>query len=71
MNEFSEIIEEENGFYIIKRLEQDSLYVMLNLDMLKKRYQDYTFIGMIDDVQAELEFVPSDYLKSLNILEIK
>jgi len=70
-NGFSEIIEDDSGFYIIKRLELDSVYVMMNFEALSDRYQQYTFLAMIDDVQKELEFIPNDFLKNMNMLDIK
>ena len=70
-NGMSGIIEDDSGFYIIKRLELDSVYIMMNFETLSDRYQQYTFLSMIDDVQKELEFVPNDFLKNINLLEIE
>lgn len=70
-NEVSEVIEDKNGFYIIKRFELDSVYIMMNFDMLSDRYQQYSFLKMIDDTQRELEFIPNDFLKNINMLEIE
>ena len=70
-DKFSEIIEDEGGFYIIKRLEQNSLYVIMNFETLAERYKYYTFIEMINDTQKTLEFVPNEYLNSIDIFEIE
>ena len=68
---YSEIIESDNGYFIVKRLEQDPLYLMVNLSMLTERYQRYAFLNMIYDEQRRLEFVPNDYLKGLDILNLQ
>lgn len=70
-DEFSGIIEDEGGFYIIKRLEQEPLYVMLNFEMLAERYKYYTFIELINDTQRSLEFVPNEYFYSIDLLDIE
>ena len=70
-NQISGVIEDNGGFYIIKRFELDNLYVMMNFDTLSDRYQQYTFIEMIDDTQKELEFIPNDYLNSISMLDIE
>jgi hypothetical protein len=67
----SEIIEDEGGFYIIKRLEQDTLYVMLNFETLAERYKYYTFIEMINDTQKTIDFVPNEYFGSIDLFEIE
>ena len=68
---YSDVIEDGKGFYIIKRLPHDSLYVMMNFSTLSKRYQDYAFLEMINEVEKNLTFVPNDLARSLNILDIK
>ncbi|MBO5415719.1 MAG: peptidylprolyl isomerase [Clostridia bacterium] len=71
VDEYSEIIEDTNGYYIIKRIKQDTAYVLANFYTLKPIYQEYKFLSMIDDIQNTLEFVPNDYLNSIDILDIK
>ena len=71
VDEFTEIIEDDAGFYIIKRLDLDPVYVLMNFDTLKERYQSYAFLSMVNDMQKELEFKPSEYLESIDILQIK
>lgn len=68
---YSDIVEDENGFYIIKRLDLDTGYVMLNMNSLFEKYQKYTFLNMINETQKTLKFTPNDYLKSLDIFEVK
>lgn len=71
LDEFTEIIEDDAGFYIIKRLQMDPVYLLMNFNTLKDRYQSYAFLKIVNDTQKELEFKPSEYLESLDILEIK
>ena len=71
LNEFTEIIEDDAGFYIIKRLELDPVYLLMNFDTLKDRYQSYAFLSIVNSTQRELEFKPTEYLNSIDILEIK
>ncbi|MBE6597070.1 MAG: hypothetical protein E7641_05305 [Ruminococcaceae bacterium] len=71
IDECSGVVEDEEGYYIIKRLKQDPLYVMIHFDELSDRYQHYAFIGMIDEYAETLEFVPNDYLKSLKLVDIE
>lgn len=71
VDEFTDIIEDEAGFYIIKRLALDPVYMLMNFNTLKERYQNYEFLSIVNDTQKELEFRPSEYLESLDILEIK
>ena len=71
VDEFTEIIEDESGFYIIKRLELDPVYLLMNFNDLKDIYQSYAFLNIINDTQKELEFKPSEYLESIDILDIE
>ena len=60
MGEISDVVEDENGVYLIERLELLPTDIMLNFNRLKDLYQTYTFYSMIDQKQAELEFIPND-----------
>lgn len=71
IDEYSNVIEDEKGFYIIKRLETESIYIMMNFEELSDRYMYYSFMEMINETQAQLTFVPSNYLKGLNLLDIE
>ena len=70
IDEYSDVIESENGYFIVKRLEQDPLYVMLNLKMLTERYQHYAFLEMIYEYQIVIDFTPNEYFYSLDLLEM-
>ena len=59
------------SFYIIKRLELESLYIMMNFKELSDNYMYYSFMEMIDETQSQLTFVPNDYLKGLDLLDIE
>ena len=56
----SDIVSDESGYYIIERLEMDSMQVLLKLDALKELYQQYTFIAILDEKQSSLEFIPNE-----------
>ena len=60
VGEISDVVEDENGVYLIERLELIPTDIMLNFNRLKDLYQTYTFYSMIDQKQAELEFIPND-----------
>ena len=55
----SEVIEDENGYYVIERLEMTPLDIMAKFDYLKELYQSYTFFSLIDKKQATLTFTPN------------
>lgn len=71
IEEFSDVVEDKDGYYIIKRIETDPFYIMIHFDELSDMYKQYTFLGMIDEAAKELEFVPNEFFKSLNLLDIK
>ena len=70
VNEHSGVIESDNGYFIVKRLELDPLYLMLNLETLSERYQRYEFLDIIYEKQRALEFVPNELFESLDILNL-
>ena len=69
VGEHSNVVSDENGYYIIERLEMNPLSIMTKFDYLKQLYQTYTFYAAVDRVQADLTFVPNEageaYMKSL------
>lgn len=60
VGQISEIVTDDNGYYVIERMEMSPSAIMLDFDNLKKTYQTYTFYSMIDEKQASLTFVPND-----------
>ena len=65
-----EIFTDGNGYYILYRRAISPEYVMTNYDTLSKRYQDYAFLTMVDNMQAELSFQPNAYGESLDVLTL-
>ena len=58
--EASDIVEDDNGVYIIQRLKMSAPDVMLRFDYLKQLYQTYTFYSILDERQRTLTFIPND-----------
>ena len=54
INEISQIIETENGYHIIKRLEKDDNFLATNYASLKAQYESCKFYALIDERAAEL-----------------
>ena len=44
---------------------------MMNFKELSDNYMYYSFMEMIDETQSQLTFVPNDYLKGLDLLDIE
>ena len=54
VNEISQIIETENGYHIIKRLEKDDTFLVTNYASLKAQYESCKFYALIDERSEEL-----------------
>jgi hypothetical protein len=54
INEVSQIIETENGYHIIKRLEKDDSFLATNYASLKAQYESCKFYALIDERAASL-----------------
>ena len=54
VNEISQIIETENGYHIIKRLEKDDDFLATNYASLKAQYESCKFYALIDERAEEL-----------------
>ena len=69
-NEYSGVIEGENGFYIILRLPKESEYIEKNFESLKDRYLFVMFEKIIDEraVSGEIEY--TEYGKTLDFAKI-
>lgn len=67
----SQVVETNDGYYIIMRLPVDEEYVKKNADKLLLQYQ-YAVLKRIEDAEREkIEFVPNEYFKSLTLAEIE
>ncbi|MBQ8005899.1 MAG: peptidylprolyl isomerase [Clostridia bacterium] len=66
-NEYSDVVEGENGFYIIARLPKDAEYIEKNFETLKAQYLYVEFNELLSNEaeQAELEF--TEYGKTLDL----
>ena len=72
IDEVSPVVETYSGYYIIKRLELDTEYVMSNLySGLKDQYFVAVFDKFIDEQKATLKFVPNEYGSSLDLTKMK
>ena len=54
INEISQIVETENGYHIIKRLEKDDNFLATNYASLKAQYESCKFYGLIDERAEKL-----------------
>ena len=71
INEISQIIETENGYHIIKRLEKDDNFLATNYASLKAQYESCKFYGMIDERATELTVTLNETANEIdhNLLE--
>lgn len=71
INEYSGVVETEDGFYVIQRLEKSNDYVNTNFESLKDRYLYLCYEKLLNDriETAEKEF--TEYGNSLDITKIK
>ena len=71
VGEYSDIVQTEDGFYILERqpLEQD--YLVANITELMQRYQYACVETLIRELQSELSVELNDFGKSLDLLAIE
>ncbi len=69
-NEYSRVVESEDGFYIILRLPKEEDYIEMNFDSLKDRYIYVMFENMINARANELELEYTDYGKTLDFASL-
>lgn len=67
VGETSELVELGDAFYIIKRLELDSAYVMGNMFTLRTQYLQSQFNSLLNDYKNKLEIT---YLKEMDLTAI-
>lgn len=68
--EISDVVESEDGFHIILRLQKDEDYLQLHFADMKTQYQDSAFYRLIDARAATLVATETDYVRSLSYEEI-
>ncbi len=69
--EISDVVESENGFYIILRIKKDEEYIMKNFNDLKSLYQSIAFDRALKSRANSLAATESEYVRSLEFEEIK
>lgn len=71
IGEVSDVVETEDGFYIIERQPLSESYVVGNLTELFQRYQFIQVETLIADRRAELTLGWTDFGKTLSLLDIE
>ena len=71
VGDVSDVIETEDGFYLIKRYEKQREYVLLNCygagSPLYDSYQQYTFLSIVDEYRESLSFTPNGFGASIDL----
>jgi foldase protein PrsA len=70
IGEISDIVQTEDGFYILQRQALDQDYLVANLVELMQRYQYASVESLVRDLQKELTVELNDFGKSLDLLAI-
>ena len=71
VGEISGIVETEEGFYIIERLEPDDRYVSNNIDYLKTMYVNFKVFEMIEEEADKVDFELNAYGESIDLWNMK
>ena len=72
MNGVSEVVETYSGFYVIQRLPLDDVYILSHfLSELKDQYLIAVFDKEIEACKKDLTFVPNEFGKSLDLVEME
>ncbi len=75
IGEYSAVVETADAYFIIRREEKDYQHVLLNCygegAPLYDGYQTYTLLALLDEREAELEFVPNGYCESLDLTMLR
>lgn len=70
IGEHSGVVEGENGFYVIARLEKDKDYIKKNFDTLKERYIYVKFDEILTEAQNNAVLTLTEFGKSLDLTKI-
>ncbi len=75
VGDVSDVVETESGYFLIRREEKETEYVMMNCfgegSPLYDAYQYYTFLGLVEDTRETLTFQPNSYCSSLDLTELR
>jgi len=71
IGEISPVVETEDGFYIIQRMEPSDTYMLGNIEALKSIYLECKMYENINKLASELEFELNDYGKSLELWQMQ
>lgn len=67
IGEISPVVETDEGFYIIQRLELSNTYMLGNIASLKSVYIECKMYEIINELVGELEFELNDYGKTVDL----
>ena len=67
IGDISPVVETEEGFYIIQRLELSETYMLGNIEALKSIYFECKMYENINKLVDEMKFEFNDYGKSINL----
>ena len=71
VDEYSDIIEVDGGFYIIKRLQKEQEYIDKNFESLKDRYLYVMFERVVDKKAADAVIEYTEFGKTLDFKEFE
>ena len=72
IDQVSEVVETFSGYYVIKRLELDTGYIMLNLlTGLKDQYLLAVFDKYVEECKSTLTFTPNEFGSGLDLTKMK
>lgn len=66
IGEVSNVIETQNGYHIIKRLEKDDDFLAVNFASLKAQYESCKFYAMIDERAEEITIALNELAKEID-----
>lgn len=69
-NEYSGVVEGENGFYVIMRLPKESEYIEKNFTSLKDRYIFVMFDKIIEEKAADADIAYTDYGMTVDLVSL-
>ncbi len=69
--EFSDVVADAQGFYVIQRLPLDQDYINAQLDTLKQQYQAAYINKLVEDTENQITFSFNEYGQSLDLTKIK